>query len=430
MSIDLSLMLAAIVGLTVLGFPIGLGMIAGSVLYLVITGGDVGLVSSQIMYGLRGNFLALAVPLFIFAAKVMNSGTVTDRLLSFISALVGRFRGGLGQVNIVTSVIFAGMSGSGVADAAGVGTVLYKMMVRDNRYPKGYAAALTVASSTIGPIIPPSIPMVLYALISGTSIGALFLGGIIPGFVIAAALALLVYIDARRLGFPVEDGVAFRAFPGLLWRAFLPLLTPIILLGGIYGGVFTPTEAAAVAAFYALILTAIVYRDFGIIGIYRVLAETARESAIVMLLLAATYIFNYVITLEQVPQQIAAVLGALQVSNIVFLLIIMTVFLLLGAFLDGGVLLLVAVPLVLPAVIAHDISLVHFGVLVAFNVMIGGVTPPYGLLLFVLDSLTDAPLKEIIRAVWPFLFVLISCLVLMAIFPQIVTWLPNQMGYR
>lgn len=430
MSLALALVLACIVLLTTLGFPIGLGLIASGALYLVVTQGDMGLIASQIMYNLSGNFLALAVPLFIFAARVMNTGTVTDRLLGFVSALVGRFRGGLAQVNIVTSVIFAGMSGSGVADAAGVGTVLYRMMTKDGRYPRGYAAAVTVASSTIGPIIPPSIPMVLYALVSGSSVGALFLGGVLPGLFMAGALGVLVWFQALRYGFPVEGRIALSAIPRLFVRAFLPMLTPVILLGGIYTGVFTPTEAAAVAAFYALLLTTLAYRDFGPLGLYRVLVATARESSIVLLLLASTYVFNYIITLEQVPQRIAAVLAGLQVSNLVLMLIIMVVFLLLGALLDGAVILLVAVPLVMPTLVAHDINLIHFGVIMSVNVMIGGLTPPFGLLLFVLNSLTGAPLKDIIRAVWPFIFLLVGCLAIMTIFPQIVLWLPTLMGYR
>jgi tripartite ATP-independent transporter DctM subunit len=304
------------------------------------------------------------------------------------------------------------------------------MMTKDGRYPKGFAAALTAASATVGPIIPPSIPMVLYALVSGASIGALFMGGLLPGLFMAAALGTLVWYLAVRHDFPAEGRVAIRALPRLFVRAFLPLLTPVILLGGIYSGVFTPTEAAAVAAAYALLLTVFAYRDYGPKEFYRVLVETARESSVVLLLLASTYVFNYVITLEQVPQRIAAALATLDVSSTVLMLLIMVVFLLLGAFMDGAVILLVAVPLVLPTLIANDINLIHFGVVMSVNVMIGGLTPPFGLLLFVLNSLTDAPLRDIIRAVWPFIALLISCLVVMTVFPALVTWLPNLVGYR
>lgn len=423
-------MLVCIVALTIIGFPVGLALLAGGALYLLYTNADVGLLMSQTMYGLSGNFLALAVPLFIFAAKIMNSGSVSDRLLGFVGAFMGRFRGGLAHVNIATSVLFAGMSGSGVADAAGVGTVLYRMMTRDGRYPKGFAAALTAASSTIGPIIPPSIPMVLYALVSGASIGALFLGGLIPGLFLAVSLGALVTYLARKHDFPVERTVPWSHLPAQALRAFLPLLTPIILLGGIYSGVFTPTEAAAVAAFYALILTTIVYRDYGPKRFFAVIVETARESSIVLLLLASTYVFNYILTLERVPQRIALALSSLDVSSTMLMLIIMVIFLALGAFMDGAVILLVAVPLVLPTLLLNDINLVHFGVVMSVNVMIGGLTPPFGLLLFVLNSLTDAPLREIIRAVWPFIGLLIGCLVIMTLFPQIVTFLPNLLGYR
>ena len=247
-----SISIVAITALALLGLPIGHAMIAGSILYLLLAGQDIGTVAEQLLNGMYTNYIMLAVPLFILAAEFMNIGTMTERLLRFCNALVGRFRGGLAQVNVVQSIIFAGMSGSAIADAAGSGRMMQNMMTRDGKYPPSFAAALTAASSVIGPIIPPSIPMVLYALVSDASIGYLFLGGVVPGLLMALAQMVIVAITARRRNFPVEAPVRCARCPRITLQAFPALMMPVVLLGGIYGGVMTPTEAAAVAAAYAL----------------------------------------------------------------------------------------------------------------------------------------------------------------------------------
>jgi tripartite ATP-independent transporter DctM subunit len=426
MHVAFIVMLIILIGQTVVGFPVGVAMIVSAFVYVLLKHLGIGFVTSQIITGLYSNFLALAVPLFIFAAKVMNSGTVTDRMLRFIRALVGRFRGGMGHVNVVTNIFFAGMSGSGIADAAGVGVVLFRMMTKDGVYPPGFAASLSSAASTIGAIIPPSIIMILYALVSDQSVGALFLAGVVPGVLMGLCLMVLVYVVARVRGFPTDAPVAAGLMLRYFGGAILPLLTPVILLGGIYSGVFTPTEAAAVAAFYAIILTVVVYRDQGIGELYRIVLETARETAAVMLIYAGALAFNFVINIEQVPAHIGILLGGLHVSNQGFLLIVMAAFLLLGAFLDGNTLILVAFPLILPAIRAHGIDLVYFGVLASVNVQLGSITPPYGLVLFIMNSLTDTPLGDIIREIWPFILALVIALVLMVFVPDIVMWLPRQ----
>ena len=419
-------MLVVLIGQTLVGFPVGVAMIVSAFAYVLVAHMDIGFVTSQVITGLYSNFLALAVPLFIFAAKVMNSGTVTDRMLRFIRALVGRFRGGMGHVNVVTNIFFAGMSGSGIADAAGVGVVLFRMMTKDGIYPPGFAAALSSAASTIGAIIPPSIIMILYALVSDQSVGALFLAGIVPGVLMGLCLMVLVYVVARRRGFPTDEPVAAVLMLRYFASAILPLLTPIILLGGIYSGIFTPTEAEAVAAFYAIILTAIVYRDQGLGDVYRIVVETAKETAAVMLIYAGALAFNFVINIEQVPTAIGLWLNTFHVSSQVFLLIVMGAFLLLGAFLDGNTLILVAFPLILPTIKAHGIDLVYFGVLASVNVQLGSITPPYGIVLFIMNSLTETPLGDIIREIWPFVLALVIALLLMVFVPDIVLWLPKR----
>ena len=418
-------MIVTLIALTVFGFPVGIAMVCSGFLYVLLAHMDPGFVTQQIVEGLFSNFLGLAIPLFIFSAKVMNSGSVTDRLLKFVLSVVGRFRGGLGHVNIVTNIFFAGMSGSGVADAAGVGVVLFRMMTKNGLYPPGFAAALSSSASTIGAIIPPSIIMILYALVSGASIGALFLSGIVPGLLMGLSLMVLVYIAARRRQFPTEPAVRFAVAVRLFVGAILPLLTPVLLLGGIYSGVFTPTEAAAVAAAYAIVLTTIVYRDQKWSGLYRIIVDTAKDTAAVMIIYAGALVFNFVVNLEQVPAHIGIWLNALQLSNEAFLLVIMVVFLLLGAFVDGNALILIAFPLVLPAIREHGIDLVYFGVLACVNVQLGSITPPYGIVLFIMSSLTETPLWDIIRNIWPFILALVIALFVMIFIPQVVTFLPH-----
>ncbi len=279
MSAAFGLMLAVFVGIALLRGPIGLAMIAGGIAYLGATGQDMGLAAEQILNSLFGSFVLIAVPMFIFAANVMNSGTLSERLYALAHAIMGRFRGGLAHVNVLASVIFAGMSGSAIADAVGPGMVEIEMMCKNNRYSRPFAVAVSAASATIGPIIPPSIPMVLYALVSGASVGALFLGGVVPGLLMAAAMMLVIIRIARRRNFPMEVPVPWSEIPRIFVRTLLPLLMPVVLLGGIYSGVFTPTEAAAVAALYALALALFVYRALDWKGLVSVLADSARSTA-------------------------------------------------------------------------------------------------------------------------------------------------------
>ncbi len=422
--------LALLFGLAAIGAPIALSMIVAAIAYLAVTGQDLGLASEQALQGLFTSFILLAVPLFIVAANIMNAGTISDRLLSFCVALVGRFRGGLGHVNVVASLIFSGMSGSAIADAAGIGKIIIQMMTKDGRYSPGYAAAITAASATIGPIIPPSIPMVLYALVSDSSIGYLFLGGIVPGLLMGTVLMAMNARIASRRGMAIEEPVPLSRLPGLTLNAFPALLMPVILLTGIYGGVTTPTEAAAVAAFYALLLAGLFYRALSLRALYQIFSASARSSAAVGLVIGGALIFNFIVASENIPNAMAAALKGVELSPVLFLLMVNLLFLVVGCVLDATTILLVIVPLFIPTCRELGIDLVHFGVVVVVNAMIGLITPPYGVLLFVINATTGIPLKAIIREILPFLAVLIAALLAITFLPELVLFLPKQFGYR
>ncbi len=425
-----SISIVVITALALLGLPIGHAMIAGSVLYLLLAGLDMGTVAEQFLNGMYSNYVILSVPLFILAAEFMNVGSMTDRLLRFCDAVVGRFRGGLAHVNILQSIIFAGMSGSAIADAAGTGKMMQAMMTKDGKYPPSYAAALTAVTAVIGPIIPPSIPMILYALVSDASIGYLFLGGVVPGLLMALAQMVIVVVGAKRRNFPVEKPTPLRELPRITWEAFPALMMPVVLLGGIYSGIMTPTEAAAVAAGYALLVSIVIYRSVTFRTLYASLLSSARTSASIGMLIGGALVFNYVVTVENIPEDLRVFLTSYQLSPIGFLLIVNLILLLLGCVLEGTAILLIVVPVFIPTAQALGIDMVHFGVMVVVNIMLGLVTPPYGLLLFVMTSITGVPLRDIVRDVMPFLAAMIAALAIITFVPETVLWLPRLLGYE
>ncbi|WP_306045442.1 TRAP transporter large permease [Nioella sp. MMSF_3534] len=429
MSFELASCLVTLFVLAGIGTPIGYAIILASLVYLGFAGLDLALAGEKILQGLYRSFILLAVPLFIVAANIMNAGTISDRLLQFCVAAVGRFRGGLGHVNVVASLIFSGMSGSAVADAAGIGKIIIQMMTKGGRYAPGYAAAITAASATIGPIIPPSIPMVLYALVSNSSIGALFLAGIVPGLIMGVVLMAMNYYISSKRGFALEEPVPLKQLPRHTANAFPALLMPVILLYGIYGGVTTPTEAAAVAALYALLLAGLFYRALSLRALYNIFVESARSSAAVGLVIGGALILNFVVVSENIPAMVANSLVGIDIHPLVFLLLVNLLILALGCVLDATTIILVIVPLFIPACRELGIDLVHFGVLVVVNSMIGLITPPYGILLFVINAVTGIALKEIIGEIWAFLAVLIGALLLLILFPDLVLFLPRLLGY-
>jgi tripartite ATP-independent transporter DctM subunit len=326
-------------------------------------------------------------------------------------------------------VIFSGMSGSAIADAAGPGLVTIKQMLKKPEYTPGFAGAVVVASATLGPMIPPSIPMVVYALVSGASVGALFLGGVMPGLCMTLLMMGVVQYIAHKRQMPREDPIPLKLWPQIMLRGALPLSMPVVLLGGIYSGIFTPTEAAAVAALHALILAAVVFRALSWRSFWGVVLESTRASAVITIILAGAFVLNYAFTAEGIPQKMAEWVNSLALSRIQFLLLSDVLFLVLGCFLDVSVLLLVFVPILLPAVHALGIDLVHFGVLVCLNMMIGLIHPPFGMLLFVTKALTGIPIGEMMREGWLFLVMLLALLLAMTFFPEITLWLPHAMGY-
>jgi C4-dicarboxylate transporter DctM subunit len=424
-----ALAIAAIVALSVLGLPIGHSMIGGSVLYLFLSGADMGTAAEQLLNGMYTSFLLLAIPLFILAAEFMNTGSIMDRLLKFCNAIVGRFRGGLAQVNVVQSVIFASMSGSALADAAASGKLMQTLMTKDGKYPPAYAAALTAVSSVIGPIMPPSIPLVLYALVSGTSVGYLFLGGILPALLLGAAQMALIAATAKRRNFPVEEKVPLREMPRVTREAVPALLMPVILLGCLYSGITTPTEAAAVAAAYALLVSTLLYRSVTARDFYHSLRNSARITVSIGMLIAGAIAFNYVITAENIPRSISTLLTAYELSPLGFLLLVNVLLLVLGCFLEGTTIILVILPVLTPTAQALGIDPVHFGVMAITNIMIGLVTPPYGLLLFMMTKVADVPLRDIVRELMPFLYVMLAALAVITLVPSVVLFVPRLLGY-
>ena len=425
----LTVSIVLIVVLALLGQSVGISMIVGSIAYLGVKGQDLSIAGETVLQGLFNSYTLLAIPLFILAADIMNIGSLADKLLDFSKALVGRFKGGLGHVNVVSSIIFSGMSGSAVADAVGMGRIIINLMTRDGKYTPAYAAAITAASATIGPIIPPSIPMVLYALVSDTSIGYLFAAGILPGLLMGLMLAIMNGVIAHRRDFATDEAVPLRELPRITVQATPALMLPVILLGGIYGGVMTPTEAAAMAAAYALLVSIGLYRAVRVRDFYRTLTNSARSTASVGVLVAGALAFNYVITRENLPNTLSAFMLQFDLTQTQFLLAINLLFLVLGCFLEAGAILLIVVPIFIPTAQALHIDLIHFGVIAVVNGMIGLITPPYGLLLFIVANITDQPLSKIIKELLPFVFALLLALMMITFWPDLVLFLPRALGY-
>jgi len=428
-SIGLWTLLATIVAGALLRLPLALVMFAGGATYLFSTRQDIGLLVGQVMNQMASMYVLVAIPMFILAANVMNAASISDRLWAMANAFVGRFRGGMGHVTVLVRMIFSSMSGSAVTDAAGPGLVAARMMREIGKYPPGLACAITAASATIAPVIPPSIPLVIYALISGASIGALFLAGIVPGLLMGAALMGMIRLMAGRRRLEQGEVVPLRQMPAVVGRASLSLTLPVVLLGGIWSGIFTPTEAAAVAAAWALMLGVAVYRRMDIAATWGVFSGSARQSASTMLLIASAFILNYAIANERLSEVLVHAIARWELGAMQFMVVVNLAFIVLGCFLDGSVMMLVFVPLLIPSARLLGIDLTYFGVVVTLNFMIGLITPPYGLLLFVMASLTRTPLAAIIREIWPFVLALSAVLALLTAFPAITLFLPRLFGY-
>ncbi|PRY22179.1 tripartite ATP-independent transporter DctM subunit [Aliiruegeria haliotis] len=407
------------------GVPIGIAMILVSVGYFYHTGMGMSFAVQRMVDGLN-SFPMLAVPLFLLAAAILNSAGITNHLFGFARALVGRFTGGLGHVNVLASLFFSGMSGSAVADAGGLGKMEIKAM-RDAGYDDAFSGSVTAASSMIGPLVPPSITMVLYGVISNTSIGKLFLGGVVPGFLCAGALMAMVYVLAKRRNYP-KDPVHSA---GEVWRLFLKsfpaLLTPMVIVGGIFSGLFSPTEAAAVTVLYAIIIDLVFYRELTLRRFFDAIYETAVTSATIGTIIAGVSVLGFVLAREQAPQQIASFFLDFVDSPLSFLIAINLMIFVLGAFIESLAILLIVVPILIPLALGFGIDPVHFGIIVVLNLMISTLTPPMGMALFVVAQVGEIEYHKLAKAILPWLIPPLIVLVLVCAFPILATGLPSLM---
>jgi tripartite ATP-independent transporter DctM subunit len=429
MNIPLIVFLLCFILTFILRLPIALGMLMSSIFYCLLAPGPatgLQMAAGQFLSSLDVKFILIAVPLFVFAAKVMNSGAVTEKIFRFANSLVGRWRGGMGHVNVVASIIFSGMTGSAVADASGLGIMEIEAM-REQGYDDSFSCAITAASATIGPIFPPSIPMIFYAMLSGASIGELFIGGMIPGILIGLALMAYIAFIANKRRYPRGEKYTLRQFIKSTVIAFPALMTPVILLGGIYTGVVTPTEAGALAGIYALLISVLVYRSLGLKQLLEVIVETAKTTGILTVIVGAAFSFSYIVAIEHIPSIFSGLLLGVTSNKYVLLLVINILFIILGMFIDTMAITLVFIPMVLPLVKLLGIDLVHFGVVIVLNMMIGLSTPPFGMLLFIVSGISGTPLKSIIKEIFPMLLVLIGVLFLITYVPWFVLYLPGTM---
>ena len=420
------LVLISIVAITA-GFPIVYALIVCSLAYIVVNGLPISLAVHEMALSLN-SFTMLAIPLFMFAGKLMTEAGIADRIFDFAHKVVGRVPGGLGHVNVVSSLIFAGMSGSTIADVAGLGEIEYKAMTK-KKYDPDFTMGVTLSSAAIGPILPPSLPMVLFGVAANVSITGLFLGGVLPGLLIAASLMVYVTIVGLRRGYRVPSWDGWKALSVAFLRALPPLLTPVIIVGGMAIGLFSPTEAATVSVLYALLISVVVYRTLRWAAFVHVLKEVALSSSRLLFIIASAILFGWVMTMGEIPQQIAGVIGDHIESPVTFMLVCIVVNLILGAILENAIPLLVLAPMLVPiAVEQFGYDPIHFGVVMVFNIMIGQFTPPIGLSLFVMRDISGFPVMRVFYAVAPFLIPLIVSLLIMAFVPEVVLTVPRAAG--
>jgi len=415
-----------LIGMFFLGIPIAMSLgLTGLVAFFIEQGTrmNVPMITQRMQYGIN-NFVLLAVPLFILSARLMNTAGITTRLFNFATTMVGFLPGGLGHANCVASLIFAGMSGAAVADAAGLGQVELKAM-KDAGYDREFSVAITAASSTIGPIFPPSIPMVIFGLVAGVSVGRLFLGGVVPGVLMAGALMVMVWVYAKKRNYPRTPFPTFRQFVNSFVDAFLPLLTPTILLGGIWTGWFTPTEAAAVAVAYALILGTLIYRELTWKDTLQVFIDSAKDTAALGFIVAAASFYGWLLMRTGAPAAMVDALLGISRDPLVLLLMINLILLVVGCFFETIVAILILGPILMQVVTKVGIDPVHFGLIMVLNLMIGLLTPPFGMVLFVMVQVGGISFERVVRATAPFLIPLLVVLGLITVFPPLVTWVPN-----
>jgi tripartite ATP-independent transporter DctM subunit len=420
----LILLFVLVFGLLILGVPIAVALGLSSLVFILLSGQAPDLVVIHRMVNGVDSFPLLAVPFFILAGNLMNTAGITNRIFDFAKACVGWMRGGLGHVNVGASVVFAGMSGAAVADAGGLGTIEIKAM-RDAGYDSDFSVGVTAASSTIGPIIPPSLPMVIYGVVASSSIGQLFAAGFIPGLLMAASLMIMIAWYAHTRGYPRDARFSWGVLLSSLQRAFLSLLTPVIIVGGILGGLFTPTEAAIAASAYALFLGVVIYRTLTVRRLLRVSFDTIETTAVVMMIVAAASIFAWILTSNRVTEQFAALILTVTENPILILLMINAILLIVGCFMETIAAITILVPVLLPIVVKLGVDPVHFGVIMVLNLMIGLLTPPVGMVIYVLSRVSGVPFERCVSATAPFLIPLVVVLLLVTFVPQLSLFLPT-----
>ncbi len=426
----------------VIRMPIPTGMIVACAMYFLVDGlckgygfgdmvvgnaGQLHLIAQKTIEAIFTNGTIVAVPLFVFAANLMNSSTVTDYIFGFCDGLVGRFRGGMAHVNVLCSLVFSGMTGSAIADATGIGTMEIEVMKKQG-YDDPFSCAITAASATIGPIFPPSLPMVVYAMLTGASVGALFMGGMVPGILLALFLCVYIVFIARKRNYPRSEPIALKAYLKFLLKAIWALLTPVILLGCIYSGITTPTEAGAIAGLYTILVSAIIYKTMGWKELKKVLFDTVKGTGGVTIMIGAASAISFIFAKEGLGVTIGNWLLTLCHSQWSFLILTNVVVLILGMFIDTSVIQLVMIPILWPVAQQLGINVVHFGLVFTFNTMLGLSTPPFGMLLFITSSTSGTPLKDVIKEIMPMIVVMLLELILITFVPNVVLFLPKMFG--
>lgn len=410
----------------VIRVPISLTMFGVSIVYFLMNHMGVGTILSIAMSRLSANAVLVSIPLFIFTANIMNSGKVTERMMTFCKAVIGPKKGALAYLNVLISLIFSGMTGSAVADASGIGLMEIKEMDKDG-YDTEFSAAITAATSVVGPIFPPSIPMVVYALFAEVSIGRLFMGGMVPAVLISLVLDLYVHYISKKRDYPKGIRFSRKEFWEYTIQAIPALLTPIILLGGIYSGVVTATEAGVLAAAWSILVSIYPYKCITLKTLWQAVKDTVVQTGSIIAIVTGAFVLSHIVTLSGLGNAICDAFLGLTTNKYVFLLIVNVLFIFLGMLFDTQVLQLVFLPLVLPVATALGIDLVHFGIVIVVNMMVGMTTPPYGVLCFISASIGNVPVQKVFKEVLPMALLMIGVLLLITYFPAIVTVLPNTL---
>jgi tripartite ATP-independent transporter DctM subunit len=412
-----------------LGIPVAFSILLSSFFYILINDINIStlVIPQRMIFGIN-SFPLMAVPFFILAGELMNSSGITERIFNFCQALVGHIKGGLAHVNVLASMLMSGMSGSSVADASGLGKIEIKAM-KENNFDADFSAAITAASATIGPIIPPSIPAVIYAVAADVSVGKVLLAGLLPGIIMGISLMIVAYIISIRRNYSVYSNISIKRIFYSFKRAFFPLLTPIILIGGILSGIFTPTEAASVASAYALIISIFLLRKTDIISlskrIFHIFIDAGITTSTILILLSVSSVLSTIILREQIPQEFTVYLLSLTNNPYVILLLLNFMLLLLGCFFDGLPLIVMLTPILLPIIVKLGIDPVHFGIVMILNLMIGLITPPYGVNMFITCDIAKINTHQFVKAIFPFFLVLVGVLLITTFYSDLTMFIPN-----